>query len=380
MKSVREIPVLQNIPVIVRGALNEPMDGEIVKDTFRLQRALPTLLFLQSKGARIVLISHLGQKGTETLEPIAKKLGQMIQNVSFCPVTVGEQARDAVRKLAPGDILVMENLRRNKGETANDPAFAKALAELGDVFVEDSFDTCHRKHASIVGLPQLLPSYAGLTLLEEVGSLASALHPARPSLAIIGGAKFATKEPAINALINAGYDSVFVAGALANDFIKAKGFDVGASLISDPPADPAKMKALLENPHVLMPIDALVANVGDGADKARVAELSDVKPGEMILDVGPATEALLASIVEKSKAVLWNGPLGQYETGFTKTTDKLAQEIAGSGARSIVGGGDTVTAIEALNILPRFSFVSEGGGAMLEFLAAGTLPGIAALG
>ncbi|MGH7175663.1 MAG: phosphoglycerate kinase [Minisyncoccia bacterium] len=385
MRSVRDIPLFNNIPILVRAALNEPVAGGVVQDTFRLTRALPTLRFLQSQGARVIAISHIdpptGTKatGAETLAPVAKRLGQMLPNVSFSPTTVDASARAAVRKMAPGDILVLENLRRDPGEVGNDPTFAKALAALADVFVEDSFDTCHRVHASIVGVPQLLPSYAGLTLEEEVENLSAAMHPMGPSLAIIGGAKFSTKEPVLAALL-ARYEQVFVGGALANDFLKAKGYSVGASLLSVPPAPLAKMHALVANPKLLLPLDARVAKKDERASQARIAALDDIQPDEMVLDHGPATEALLASVAGRAASILWNGPLGNYENGFIQGTDALAIEAAKSGAHSVIGGGDTIAAIEALDILDKFSFVSTGGGAMLDFLASGTLPGIAALG
>lgn len=378
MRSVRDIKILQNIPVLVRAALNEPVENGVVTDSFRLTRALPTLQYLQSKGARVVVISHIGEQGTETLAPVVQKLATMAKEVSFCDQTIGPKARDAIRQMHAGEILVLENLRRNRGEVMNSPDFAKELAALGDVFVQDSFDTCHRKHASIVTLPELLPSYAGLELESEVRELTAALTPAAPSLAIIGGAKFSTKEPVLDALLK-DYDKVFVGGALANDFLAAAGHPIGASVVSTDGA--AKIKGLLlRNPKLVLPIDArVVKKDAPNAASARVASLNDVAADEMILDHGPATEVLLASLVGKSKQVLWNGPLGKYENGFTEATDGLAQAIASASVYSVIGGGDTIAAIEALNILDRFSFVSIGGGAMLDFLAVGTLPGIAAL-
>lgn len=384
MRSVREIKILQNIPVLVRAALNEPVVGGVIGDTFRLTRALPTLRYLQSQGARTIVISHIdemgggaGTVGTATLAPIAKKLGEMLPRVTFLAESVGPKVRDAIRHMAPGDILVLENLRRTKGETMNDPAFAKELAGLADVFVQDSFDTCHRKHASIIGIPQFLPSYAGLDLVDEVRELSDALTPASPSVAIIGGAKFATKEPVIAALL-ARYDQVFVGGALATDFLRAGGHTVGASLTGEGTYD--QLLALLKNPRLVLPIDSRVATASAPRGSSRVATLDDVHPDEIILDHGPATEALLASLVGKAAQVLWNGPLGKYESGYTEATDALARTIATSSAYSVIGGGDTVAAIEELDILDHFSFISTGGGAMLDFLARGTLPGIAALG
>ena len=232
MRTVRDIAVFENIPTLVRVALNVPVENGRVVNDYRLRRALPTLRFLSEKRSRIVVISHIGEAGTETLAPVAEALGKLIPNVSFFPETIGPRVHDAIRDLPPGNILVLENLRRNKGEVANDPAFAKELASLAALFVEDSFDTCHRNHASIVGVPKLLPSYAGLLVEEEIRNLREALTPKSPSLAIIGGAKFSTKEAVLTTLLQS-YDHVFIGGALANDFLKAAG--VGAELLRAAP-------------------------------------------------------------------------------------------------------------------------------------------------
>jgi 3-phosphoglycerate kinase len=286
-----------------------------------------------------------------------------------------------VRALPPGGVVVLENLRRHKGERLNDHSFARELAALGDVFVQDSFDTCHRSHASIIGVPEFLPSYGGLLLAEEVAELSAALSPKHPALAVIAGAKFSTKEAVLTALV-ADYDHVFVGGALANDFIQAAGHAIGKSLVSEGGSYP--MKRLLANPKLVLPIDSLVvpaagAKAADARLHARVATLGDVRENEVILDHGPRTAELLFGLASKAKSILWNGPLGNYENGFTDATNALAGAIAASGAHSVVGGGDTIAAIESLGLLPRFSFVSTGGGAMLEYLAHGTLPGIEAL-
>lgn len=382
MRTVRDIPHFENIPILVRVAMNVPvLNGHVVND-YRLRRALATIRFLSEKGARVVLISHIGEKGTETLAPIAEALGKLIPRVSFFPETIGPSARGAVRTLLPGNILVLENLRRNRGEQANDPAFARELASLADIFVEDSFDTCHRRHASIIGVPKLLPSYAGLLLEEEVQQLRNALAPKRPSFAVIGGAKFGTKEAVLTTLLEK-YDHVFVGGALANDFLKAKGYEVGKSLVS--PTEDSGIKNILSNPKLVLPLDVVVLSknitLTQGTrSQSRIASVDGVHSDEIILDQGPGTSALLAELARKSKTVLWNGPLGNYENGFIDATDALASAVARSGAHSIVGGGDTIAAIESLRLLSRFSFVSTGGGAMLDFLAKGTLPGIEALG
>jgi len=382
MRSLGDIEVFHNIPVLVRAALNVPTAQGSVANAYRLRRALPTIRYLTEHGARVVLISHLGEQGTETLAPVAEALSGLISGVSFCPETVGAGARSAIRKLHPSEVVVLENLRRNRGEVMNDKTFARELATLADVFVEDSFDTCHRKHASIVGVPKLLPSYAGLLLTEEITALTQALKPTSPSLAIIGGAKFTTKEPVLTTLL-ASYDNVFVSGALASDFLKASRHEVGKSLVSSEVSP--HIKTLLSNPKLILPIDVLVVpestlGTENVRAKARVAQVEKVKADEVILDHGPATSALLADFICKSKTILWNGPMGKYEDEFIDATDACARAIATSGAHSVVGGGDTIAAIEKLGLFSKFSFVSTGGGAMLEFIAHGTLPGIEALG
>ncbi len=378
IRSVRDIPTLENVPVLVRAALNVPIENGAVVNDYRLRRAVPTIEYLAKRGARVVLISHIGEKGTETLEPVARALGVLTRGVSFCPSTIDARARDAVRNLHSGSVLVLENLRRDTGEKDNSSTFAQALAALGDVFVQDSFDTCHRLHASIVGVPKYLPSYAGLLLEEEMTALSQARTPQHPALAVVGGAKFSTKEAVLTTLLQH-YDHVFVGGALANDFLKASGTPVGKSLVST--TDSSGIQTILHNPKLVLPTDVRVVRASETPTptQARTAPTSDVQSDELILDSGPQTSALLATLARDAKAVLWNGPLGNYENGFVESTDTFANAVAHSSARSVVGGGDTIASIESLGLLSRFSFVSTGGGAMLDFLAHGTLPGIQAL-
>lgn len=364
MRFIRDIKLFENIPILVRTALNVPVENGKVANDYRLRRALPTIQYLQRRGARIVLISHIagaglnaGRQGTETLKPVASALGKLISNVSFFPETIGVRTRAAVRDLVPGHILVLENLRRNVGEKTNDKEFAKELSALGDIFVQDCFDTCHRQHASIVGVPGLLPSYAGYLLEEEVSGLSRALTPKSPSFAVIGGAKFSTKEAVLFKLLKT-YDKVFVGGALANDFLKAAGREVGESLVSE--VNKVHIKKILMNSKLVIPEDSVVVD-------------------EKIMDHGQKTIALLSDLTRGAKTILWNGPLGKYEDGFMTATAAFARAVADSGARSVVGGGDTIAALEQLGFLSRFSFVSTGGGAMLQFLSDGTLPGIRAI-
>lgn len=377
MKSITKIPKLENIPVLVRAALNVPVENGVVVNSFRLRKALPTIEYLRKKHARVVLIGHIGEKGTETLEPVYRAMKEFVPGLLFCPVTTGATAREAVRSLPAGGVLMLENLRRDVGETKNSPQFAAALAELADVFVEDSFDVCHREHASVVGVPKLLAPYAGLQLLQEVEELTKALKPVSPSLAIIGGAKFSTKEPVLTALLNV-YDRVFVGGALANDFMVASGHSVGKSLVSAD-QDQLGIRRLLKNPKLMLPLDEVVAAAGGRVEDSRVVGLDAVPAESGIYDDGPKTIEALAGLAAKAKTLLWNGPLGLYENGFTNATEGLAKAVAASSAYSILGGGDTVAVVENLNLSHRFSFISTGGGAMLDFLAKGTLPGLKVL-
>jgi phosphoglycerate kinase len=381
MRTIRDIKLFANIPILVRAALNVPIKNGKVANDYRLRRAIPTIRYLCERGAKVVLISHIGEQGTETLAPVASTLAELLPNVSFSPETVGERVRAAIRALSPGHVVVLENVRRDKGERRNDPAFARELAALADVFVQDSFDTSHRAHASIIGVPKLLPAYAGLLLEEEMHELSRALAPRHPALAVIGGAKFSTKEAVLTTLLKT-YDQVFVGGALANDFFKAAGREVGKSLVSN--TDKGPLQKLLANPKLVLPVDSLVipasaVGTGNALARSRVADAGEVQPDEVILDHGPKTVALLGDLTRMAKTVLWNGPLGNYENGFVAATDAFARTVADSKAHSVVGGGDTIAAIKDLDLLARFSFVSTGGGAMLDFLAKGTLPGIEAL-
>lgn len=377
MRSIHDIPRLENIPVLVRAALNVPIENGAVTNSFRLRSALPTIQYLQKKHARVILIGHLGEKGTETLEPVCEAMKEFIPGIVWCPATTGPVAREAVRNLASGGVLMLENLRRSAGETKNDPEFARQLAELADVFVEDSFDVCHREHASVVGVPTLLAPYAGLQVMKEVEELTKALTPAGPSLAIIGGAKFTTKEPVLTTLLEK-YDRVFVGGALANDFMQASGKTVGKSLVSSD-VDELSIRTLIRNPKLMLPLDEVTAPVGATRAEGTVVSINKVPKTQAIYDDGPRTIGALSILVAKAGTVLWNGPLGMYEKGFTESSEALAKAIGESSAYSILGGGDTIAAVEKLGLSHRFSFISTGGGAMLDFLAKGTLPGLKAL-
>ena len=376
MRSVRDIPELENIPVLVRMS---QLANEV-----RLQGALPTIQYLREHHARVILATHVSgestagarAKGTGTTKPMYDALKKYIPDLVWCPVSIGPQARAAVRDLLPGQVVLLENLRWNAGEEKNDPEFAKELASLADVFVQDAFDNCHRVHASMVSVPNLLPSYAGFTLEKEVQELTKALKPKHPALAIIAGAKFSTKEPVLKKLLEI-YDHVFVGGALANDFLKAKGYSVGVSLVSN--EGQHHIKELLQHKRLVTPVDVIAAPPKSTREAGRACMAGEVHADEAVLDAGPHTAAALVDLINTSKTVLWNGPLGLFEQGFNDSSATVARAMAGADTYSIIGGGDTIDAIESMHLLDEFSFVSTGGGAMLDFLAYGTLPGIAAL-
>ncbi len=358
--------------VLVRAGLDVPLDahGEVA-DLFRVHQAVDTLKFLIASGARSIVISHIGRDPAETNEPVAKAL-KMHVPISYVPDLLGAAAHSAREAMRDGDVLLLENLRRDPREVANDPSFAKELSTLADVYVNDAFSAAHRAHASIVGIPEHLPSYAGILFAEEVHQLDKARAPEKPSFAILGGAKFETKAPLIRELLKT-YDQVFLTGALANDVFQARGLPVGRSLVSKelPDAD------VLDNPHFLAPVDVTV----EREDKqARVKKPSDVEEKDKIVDIGPESVQLIAPLIEQAQFILWNGPTGLYEDGYVSWTHAIAELIAKSDAQKVIGGGDTVAAIQESGVgMEKLQFISTGGGAMLEYLLDGTLPGIDAL-
>lgn len=358
--------------VLVRVDLDLPVkDGKLL-DAFRIKKALPTIEFLRQQQAKVVLIGHTGRDPEATLAQISDALQDLLPH-RFVHETVGESVRVASCELAEGAVLMLENLRSQAGEKANDPDFAAELAHYADLYVNESFATSHRAHASIVGLPKVLPAYAGFQLEKEVEALGQALSPESPSLFILGGAKFDTKLPVLRATIEH-YDQVAIGGALANDFIKAQGHEVGDSLVSD---DTMGIDDLVHNEKLIIPTDAVV----ERADGTRaLKKVSEIEVGDKILDIGPDSTRALADSIKQACFVLWNGPLGYYEGGYAAATEAISELIAAHDNVSIIGGGDTIAAIAAEGLIDSFTHLSTGGGAMLEFLAdKGELPGIQAL-
>ena len=379
MKCVDEIPVteLRGKRVFLRTGLNLPVtaDGS-VSDIFRLKRGLPTIEYLSQHGARTVIVGYLGRKG-DSMRPVAEALMRLAPHIPIRFLGSSfEQSVDEAKALKDGECLLLESTRRDPREEENDPAFIALLASMGDIFVSDALPEAHRNYASNVGVGKLLPAYAGLLMRDEVKALTIARTPEHPSFAILGGAKFETKAPLIAALLEA-YDHVFITGALANDVFKARGLGVGVSLVSTelPSAD------VLNHPHFIAPIDVTV----EGPDKqARVKKPEDVESDEKIVDIGPDTVAHIAPLLLEARCILWNGPTGLYEDGFVHWTHRIAELIGknvAEGGTAVIGGGDTIAAIQDSGVKEQhLGFLSTGGGAMLEFLLKGTLPGIEVLG
>ena len=373
MKCIDELSAeeLKGKRVLLRSDFNLPLDekGE-VSDVFRLAQGWKTVQYLSERGARVIIVSHIGREG-DSIEPVARAMKQFGQ-VLFVPDLVGTVAQDAARAMKDGEVMLLENVRRDARETANDEGFAKALAALADIYVDDAFAGAHRAHASIALVPKFLPHYAGLLMRDEVREIDAARAPLSPSFAILGGAKFDTKAPLIKLLLEK-YDHVFITGALANDVFKARGFETGRSLISKELPD----DSILKHPHFLAPID-VTTETSDG--QARVKKPEEVGVDDKIVDIGPDTVAMLVPHIANAKFILWAGPTGMYERGYIHYTQGIAQLISESEAKKVIGGGDTIAAIEATGVdEKKLGFLSTGGGAMLEYLLKGTLPGVEAL-
>ncbi len=365
LKLVTEAGDLKGRFVIIRSSCNVPLDGEAVRNAYRLKRAIPTLAYLKEAGAKVIVISHIGREATDSLKPVYAELSKLI------PMKWGGKITDTdfvsiKDSMSDGDIVMCENLRQDPREEENDRGLVELIASYGDIYVNDAFAEAHREHASTYGVAKLLPAYAGLTLAEEVSKLSSVMNPEHPALFILGGAKFETKMPLVSKYLEM-YEHVFIGGALTNDVLKARGFEVGQSLVSDVSLAGAPF---LWSEKLLVPIDVVV----EGPEGVLVRNVEEVKPEEKIFDAGPATIKMLEEYINNAKTILWNGPFGNYEKGFIEATEATAQLIAAASAYSVIGGGDTVAAVEKLGLNDQFGFVSIGGGSMLTLLEHGSTP------
>lgn len=379
--------------VLLRADLNVPVRDGRITDLTRIERLTPTIRELADKGARVILCSHFerpkGKRVPEmSLAPVAQALGEVLgRPVRFAEDCVGEPAERAVRAMADGDVLVLENTRFHPGEEANDPAFAQALARLADLYVNDAFSAAHRAHASTEAVAHLLPSYAGRLMQAELEALDSALgNPQRPVIAVVGGAKVSTKLELLGNL-SGKVDALVIGGAMANTFLAAQGNPVGRSLQEAEMHETAREiaeRARAAGCEIILPVDAVVAREFKPNPPTETVNIHAVPDDAMVLDVGPNTVQQLRDRLPQFRTLVWNGPLGAFETPpFDAATVELARAVADAtdaGAlRSVAGGGDTVAALRHAGVLERVSYVSTAGGAFLEWLEGKTLPGVAAL-
>jgi phosphoglycerate kinase len=387
MKFIDQVE-LAHKKILLRVDFNVSLNpNHSIADDARIKQSIPTIEYLLKKQNKLILIAHLGEPKERShdasLAPVARRLQQYLPHYKIVMVDDVLSDDHRVVNQQPDEIILLENIRFYPGEQANDPAFAKQLAQYGEIYVNDAFSVSHRKAASVVGLPELLPAYGGLLLKKETSVLGGLMeHPKKPFVAVIGGKKITTKIKFIQKL-TAVADYVLVGGGLANTFFAAEGLPVGKSLISED--DIALAKQLLahakrENTHLMLPVDVLVGKSLESKE-SQVKKINDIAPSEEALDIGPETQAAFGKVIDEAETIVWNGPVGYMENQeFKRGTDFLYYAITDNNhAISVVGGGDTLAAIDKKEYLDKITHISTGGGAMLEFIENGTLPGIEAL-
>jgi phosphoglycerate kinase len=370
---------------LVRVDFNVPLKDGVISDDTRIRGATPTIQHLLGAGASVVLMSHLGRpKGvdpSQSLKPVVARLSELVgKPVAFANDCVGPEVEAQAAALKPGELLLLENLRFHKAEEKNDPEFAKQLARLGDVYVLDAFGSAHRAHASVEAVTHFLPAAAGLLMQKEIDFLGKVISaPERPLVAIIGGAKISDKLPVINNLIDK-VDKLLIGGGMANTFLKAQGYELGASLVENESLDAARELLACCSGKLMLPVDVVIADKFAPDAETATVSIGKITPGWMALDIGPHTQEQYRKALEDAKMIVWNGPMGVFEMPkFAAGTNAVAQAVAAADAISVIGGGDSVAAIEQAGLADQVSHISTGGGASLEFLEGKTLPGVAAL-
>ena len=372
--------------VLVRCDFNVPLENGEITDDRRITEALPTINYLLENGAAVILCSHMGRpKGVTpefSLKPVAERLSELLnQDVQLLPDCVGQEVETACKNLKPGQVVLLENVRFHPEEEKNDPAFARQLANLADVYVNDAFGTAHRAHASTAGVADYLPSAAGFLIGKEIEFLGKAVNnPDRPFVAIMGGSKVKDKIALIDNLLPK-VDTLIIGGGMAYTFLKAQGLEIGKSLLDEASIEYAG-QLLRDNPErLLIPTDFIVAPEFSPTSPATIVQADGIPADQMGLDIGPDSRVTFAKIIEAAGTVLWNGPVGVFEMdSFAEGTKAVAQAMASCKGLTIVGGGDSAAAVEKFGFADDMSHVSTGGGASLEFLEGKELPGIAALG
>ncbi len=387
--TVRDVDV-RGKRVLVRVDFNVPLAEGAVTDDTRVRAALPTLRYLIDRHARVIVVSHLGRPKGEpdpafSLRPVRRVLARLLgRNVHFVEATVGPDVTEAVERMVDGEILMLENVRFNPGEKANDPEFAKELASLADIYVDDAFGAVHRAHASTVGVTHFLPAYAGMLLAREVETLTSMLaEPTRPFVAILGGSKVSDKFGVIDRLLDH-VDTLVIGGGMCFTLLVAMGVEVGRSLVEDDWIEPAKQmieKASARGVDLLLPVDFVVADaIAEDAD-TKIVGREEIPADLMGLDIGPTTVELYKDAIARARTIFWNGPMGVFELKpFETGTREVAVAVARNArAISVVGGGDSVAALKKFDAEERVTFVSTGGGASMKLLEGSKLPGLEAL-
>lgn len=384
-KSVRDIDV-KGKKVLVRVDFNVPIKDSVVQDDTRIRAALPTIEYLLEQGAAVILFSHLGRpKGGPdpkySMKPVAEYLSKLMgKPVAFAEDCVGEPAEKAAASLKPGDVLVLENTRFHPEEEKNDLDLAKKMAALADVYVNDAFGSAHRAHSSTEGVARFLPAVAGFLMEKEIQYLSQAIeNPKRPFVAILGGAKVSDKIGVIKNLLTKA-DTILIGGGMANTFFKAQGYPVGKSLVEDEVLDLARELITQGGTKLRLPVDVVIAQSMEEGAETKVVPVGPIPDDWMILDIGPETVESYGKVIANATTVVWNGPMGVFEVStFAKGTFGIAEALAKSNAISIVGGGDSASAVQKSGLADKITHISTGGGASLEMLEGLVLPGVAAL-